>query len=468
MVYFHSAMQFCNRIFHNIYFLPTLIFIIFTLIFSLNSLYHHFTYNTNTFDLGIYSQIIYRYSHSFNLYSPLKHMILLADHFEPILIVLSPIVKFFPASQTLLIIQALFVSLSAIPLYLICLDKTKSTLLSFLLIISYLTSKGILSAMNFDFHSSTISVLPISLILFFWYFQKWKLYWFTLVFSLLFKEDLPIFIAGLGIYQILNVQKTLGLKTLLFAITSFYLIKFKLMAMLWTGGAQSYIETSTLPLNDPFTLLILFFTKPFIFIDQIFNNPVKITTVIDLNSTFALLPLLSPFFWLTVFPDLYLRFTSTYMQIWTTNFHHNANLIPFLVVSTVIVIVNYKIPQKPIILLLVILLLFGGLNPKSIFWSIFHANFANIKTYEYIDKALLNIPSNAKISAGSSIIPHLIDRDYVYMYPEVIDADYIIIDPTLSSYPLENEDLVNNIDNLIKSPNWQVEKIKNLYIFKKK
>ncbi|MDD2822772.1 MAG: DUF2079 domain-containing protein [Candidatus Daviesbacteria bacterium] len=461
-------MTFYKKLTQNTYLIPILVFICFALIFSLISLYHHLTFNTNAFDLGIYSQMIYLYSQDLSLYSSLKHMVLLADHFGPVLIILSPLVKLFPVPETLLITQAIFVSLSAIPLYLICLDKTKNILLSFLLILSYITSKGITAAINFDFHLATISVLPLSLILYFWYFKKWKLYWLTLIFSLLFKEDLPLFIAGLGLYQLIKDQKKLGLQTLTFAAISFYLIKFRLMALLWPGGADTYLSSSVLPLNDPMTLLILLFTRPFIFIDQIFNAPVKIATFINLNLPFALLPLLSPLFWLGVFPYLFLRFSSSYSQMWTMDFHHNANLLPFLVISAAFALTNFKIPHKPIIILLLVSLLFGGLNPRNIIWSVFQSDFANIKSYDYLNKSLDTIPPNAIVSAGSSIVPHLSNRRYIYMYPEVIDANYIVIDTSLTSYPLENEELQERIMNLEQSPTWQLERIKTLLIFKKK
>lgn len=462
-------MGFLNRLTQNIYFLPTLLFVLFAFIFSFHTLYRHLTFNSNAFDLGIYSQITYLYSQNLIFYSSLKHMVLLADHFGPILIIFSPLVKFFPTPETLLIIQAIFVSLSAIPLYLICLDKTKNILLSLLLIISYLTSRAILVAINFDFHLATLSVLPLSLVLYFWYFQKWRLYWLTLILSLLFKEDIPIFIAGLGFYQLIKNQRTLGVKTIIFAAISFYSIKFKLMAFLWPGGGDAYLSTSILPINDPVTLLFLFITQPSIFIDQIFNAPLKVSTFFALNQPFALLPLLSPLFWLTVFPYLFLRFTSTYTQIWTMNFHHNANLMPFLIISAAFTITHFKLPQKPLIILISIILFFGGLNPRGMILSTFQKDFANIKSYDYLNDSLPVIPASAGVSAGSSIVPHLSNREKIYMYPEVFDASYIVLDTALASYPLENQDLRERINILKQSPSWQVEKqIKTLIIFKKK
>lgn len=146
--------------------LPGLLTAIFIIIFSLYSLNRHFSFNSHAFDLGIYTQAIYLYSQNLTPFSTLKHMILLADHFGLILLLLSPIYKLFPIASTLLVLQAIFVAVSSIPIYFIALDKLKNVTVSFLITLSYLTSVGILSGINFDFHLTTISVLPLSLILY--------------------------------------------------------------------------------------------------------------------------------------------------------------------------------------------------------------------------------------------------------------------------------------------------------------
>ena len=182
-----------------------------------------------------------------------------------------------------------------------------------------------------------------------------------------------------------------------------------------------------------------------------------------------MLPLLSPLFWLTVFPYLFLRFSSSYNLMWTMDFHHNANLMPFLIVSTAFAISHFKFPHKPIIILISILLFFGGLNPRGIIWSAFQKDFTNTKSYNYINESLTIIPASAVISAGSSIVPHLSNREKIYMYPEVLDANYIVLDSALASYPLERNDLSEKIHNLEESSSWQIEKqIKTLIIFKRK
>lgn len=449
--------------------LPVLIATIFTSIFFYHSLYLHLTYNSHAFDLGIYTQISYLYSQNLPSYSSLKRMPLLADHFGLILLILSPIYKVFPSPITLLFIQALFAGLSSIPIYLIANDKLKKVSFSILITVAYLSSKGLLSAINFDFHLATISVLPLSLILYCWYFKKYKLYLLALFFSILFKEDIPIFILGLGIYQLFTKQRSLGIFSIIFALLSFYLIKFQIMPMIWKGGGESYIETSVLPLKQPLTLFYILLTNPGVFLDQIFNSPTKLITIHTLLSSFAFFPILSPLFWLGVFPYLFIRFTSNYIALWTNDFHHNANLMPFLAVGAIFAISKIRISQKAVIIFLLFFIFTGGLAPKDMIFTAIQRNIYDAKNYYYIENAIKNIPQNAVVAAQTSIVSHLSNRPGIYLFPEYPYADYIVLDISLGTYPMDLNELNIRIQELKTLSYYQIFKQdKTLIIFKRK
>lgn len=456
---------FCN----NYPLSAVLLAIIFLLLYSNFSVYKHLTFNSSALDLGIYTQISYLYRESFLPYSTIIHTVLLADHFGPIMFLFSPIYKIFPSAETLLIIQAAFVAFSSIPIFLIAQDKIKNIIISFLLTIAYLTSPGILSAINFDFHLATISVLPLSWLLYSWYFKKWRLYYLILFLSILFKEDIPIFLFGLGIFEIIQKEKKVGIITSIFAALSFYLIKFQIIARLSPGSESLDIGTSILPLTDPLSLIVLIFTRPSIYSDQLFNSPIKINTLDNIYRQFAFLSLLSPLSWLTTFPALYLRFTSTLPHFWGTAFHYNANLQPFLAVSAILGLARFHIPKAVIFILLPFFLIFGVLSPFSGFWMMSMVNIADVKRFDSFNQVLQTIPQDAAVSAQSPIVPHVANRNKIYMFPEIYDSQYIVLSPYLNTYPLKPEAVINYINEFKNSPDWQLEKeVNKLIIFKKK
>lgn len=448
-------------------FLPAfLLALLFLGVFTMHTFHRHSSFHSHAFDLGIYTQAIYLFSHNLPIYSSLKGIPILADHFGLILVLLSPIFLLFPDAKTLLFIQALFVSLSVIPIYAIAVHRLKDKLLAIMLSLSYLTSTGIVQAVNFDFHLTTISVLPIACLLWAWYFKRWKLYFLILILAVFFKEDIPLLIFGLGAFQILIKDKKVGILTCIFAIFSFLLIKKVIMPFIHPSGAAAYIETSILPLNDPLNLIIIAILRPDLLVDQFFNSPVKIQTFQTLIYDFGLLPLLSPLFWLGVFPYLYLRFTSNYIQIWGTTYHHNANLEPFLVISAILAINALKIPKKAIIILLTVVLITQGLSPKGLILSAIPNALQNNPTDQKKELILKQLPSKIGISAQSSIIPHIANRQDLFLYPNVANAQLIILDPTKETYPLTGVEMKNRIQSLKNSPSWKIyQEVDNLIIF---
>lgn len=448
--------------------IPLILAILFSFAFSYYSIYRHFTFQTNSFDLGTYSQISYLYSHKLSFYSSLMHMPLIADHFEPILLLLAPFYKLFPTPITLLVIQAFMVGLSSIPIYLIASHKIKSVLSRVLITLAYLSHPGILAAINFDFHTATISLLPLSLILYTWYFKKWRLYWAALLFALLFKEDIPLFILGLGIFEIIQKQRKQGIATISLALISFYLIKYLFMPFLSPGAESSYIASSMLPLDDPITLLIILIQHPTFPLTIMLNSPMKIATTDIVLKPFAFFSILSPLSWLTAIPYLFLRFSTTNTQYWSNNFHYNANLVPFLAVSAILAIEKYKIPKKMITISLLFALILGGLSPFSLVWSPKNWFVNDTSSYSYIYNSLAKIPTDAAVSAQSPIVPHLINREKIYLFPEIYDAQYIVLNTKLNNYPLKENGLNENITALKSSKEWQViDENKGMIIFKK-
>ena len=92
--------------------------------FSQLSLVHHYNLTTSTHDLGIYDNLFWHASHGNGLRSTLvKGDTHLAAHFDPILILLSPIYMLAPRAQTLIVLQSVWIAAGVVPLYLLAQRK---------------------------------------------------------------------------------------------------------------------------------------------------------------------------------------------------------------------------------------------------------------------------------------------------------------------------------------------------------
>ncbi len=444
-----------------------LLAILATLIFSAHSINRHLSFNSHALDLGIFTQATFLYSEGQIAYSTLKNTVLLTDHFDPILIIIFPLYKIFPSPILLLFLQSLFVSLTIIPLYLIVKDNVENKVISLLLIITYLTSPLLLRAVSFDFHPGTLALLPLSTLLYGWYFRKTKIYWISFFTTFLFKEEVFFYIFGLGIYQLLIRQFRLGLLTTFLSTAIFYLIKFQLMPLF--SPNPSYIQSLTLPLLDLQQLFILFKDNPSTFIYSIFNAPEKISTLDEVFRQFGYLSLLSPLALVTILPFLYLRFNSSLTYLWGSTFHNNAPFLIFLLIGTVFVIRTYRLSNKFSYLFLLIFFFYNLILSDLLFFKVLSSLKANNTSYKYISQSISSISKGSSVSAQTTIVPHLSNREKIYLFPDIKDAEFIILNTSLNTYPLSKRELIEKINLLKQSNAWILEKQnQDLYIFKRK
>ncbi len=144
----------------------------FFVIYSFYSIYKYLTLNATGFDLGIYGASLHGYLNGNFFYSTLLNGSFFGTHFSPFIYVLAFFFWIFPHNATLLVIQSLFITFTAIPLYLTYMklagDSGKFSNV-FLLILCYELSPYSIGPIAFDFH--LMALMP--------FFYAWALYFFV-------------------------------------------------------------------------------------------------------------------------------------------------------------------------------------------------------------------------------------------------------------------------------------------------
>ena len=141
--------------------------IVYTIIFSAYSILKMLSLSASGWDLGLESQIMYTTLHGKLFYTNLLGFSLLQEHFSPFVFVILGVYSIHPGPAILLILQAIFVSFAAMPLYLfgkklleMKINKPskwhKSLLL--LVVLGYFLSPLTQGLIFFDFH--IMSFLP--------------------------------------------------------------------------------------------------------------------------------------------------------------------------------------------------------------------------------------------------------------------------------------------------------------------
>ena len=94
-----------------------LLSITFSILFSFYSILKAYTINAYGWDLGLYSQAFYSAIHGKLFYTNLAGGSFLAEHFSPFMFAILPFFYLYPSPYTLLVLQSVFISFAAVPLY---------------------------------------------------------------------------------------------------------------------------------------------------------------------------------------------------------------------------------------------------------------------------------------------------------------------------------------------------------------
>jgi uncharacterized membrane protein len=316
---------------------------LFALIYSIFSYTMYYTARTAIYDLGIFYQAVKSYSEFKPGYSIAKglhnfgvpNFSVLGDHWSPVDALLAPLIWIHDSPVDLLIAQAVLFAL-AIP-FIWSFTRTAfgggpwATAGAYCASLAYAISWQIAGAAAFNFHE--VAFAPVLTAITFERLQKgkWRTAVVAMVGLLLIKEDMGLFVAGIGLCLILTRplgiprQKLMGLGILLVGV-------FFTLAAVWLfipamgGRASYYWEYQSLG-PTPGAALNFAFHHPFTTLDQLIAPRAKLHTELELFAPFLFLSLLSPFT-LPAIPLILERFLgSGQPNWWTDTFHYNAYLI---------------------------------------------------------------------------------------------------------------------------------------------
>ena len=194
--------------------------IIYTIIFSKFSILRHEAFFSN-YDLCNMSQTIWNtlHGHLFSLSDNGQTVSRFSIHFDPILILISPLYLIWNNVKILLIFQSLALGTGGLAVFLISkkiIGKNKNIkplylkIFSITAVTAYLLNPYMQWSNIYDFHAV---VLFVPLFLFAFYFllsKKWFRFWILISLCLITKEEIGFIIAILGIYIFCFLEKNLA------------------------------------------------------------------------------------------------------------------------------------------------------------------------------------------------------------------------------------------------------------------
>ncbi len=427
------------------YFILFLIAAVYVTIISTLAISRHYAFDTNTWDLGIYSQSLYStLNHGKLLYYTAELMgnpsgSLFGIHFSPFLFLLVPIYAIYQNPVTLLILRPIVISIGLIPLYWIIREQQlNNRLVTFFLAAIYLVFPPITTPLsNFD-----VAVFLPALFLFaIYYLQKGKLVhsFVFVVLALMVNEFVPLIVMALAVYVFILHRKEIinGLLSRKLTKNATFVIILLLSSIIWFNISSAVI-TSFNPNalttkwewgelgSSPSEIVGNVLTNPLHAINVLLNDgQSKFLYIASLFAPLAFLSFLDPLTLIMAVPWLMASLLSINPLYYAVGTHYPAFVSPFLFIAAIngikkLVNLNSRdILNAIVFLMFVSLILSTFLLPTDNYFSV-------TKSDDSTRIALNEIPANASAAVMPEVFPHLCNRLSVYPYFKS-DVDYLLI-----------------------------------------
>ncbi len=451
------------------------ILLIFCIIYAFISISSHNHFETFGWDLGFFDQIIWKASRGdLVALSTLNFENLLADHFQPVLYILSPLYLIKSDVRMILIAQAFLVVIASYPLYLLAKEKSRNIIFSFSIVISYLFFMGTQWLILNEFHQ--MAFLPLILIIALYSLHKKNLpgYWISIVGLLFIKEEVALLISALGLIVLSKYKwKKEGLITIFVGIFSFFFLIYLFMPYLSVKGEYSHMGFGDAGFT-PKDVIQKSVTNPAFFLNSMLYPTVKIKTVFETFFAFGFLPILSPIYLLPVMENFITRFIYAGPQFtkWINVNQHAAPLGILMAVGSIYsakLLVEYgykklRFDKKIAWIILGIYMFCVAILQDIILHGPINSIFKNqlFMTSEWMkdNYSVINrVPSGVSVAAQNSMLPHVSHREKIYLLPQFFNADFILVDlhDGQNKYsPLSYQEMKNFIQEILITKKYSI------------
>jgi len=430
-----------------------------------------------------------------------------AIHFEPMLFPVSLTYFIWSSPKTLLVLQTLVVASGAFPAFWLARLRLRNELAATAIALVYLLYPAQQQATIFEFHAVTFTASLLLFTLYFMYTRRTVWLFIFAILSMACKEEIPLVIASFGLWSIIFQQRwRSGLGLVLLAIG-------------WLGitlWAYRHFSPTGHPLldsryaylgNGPVAILRNMILHPKSLISQhVLENSHRQYLRI-LLAPVGYLPLLAPWILVLAVPSIAINLFSSDPNQYLGVFHYSAEIVPILIFATIeaiIVIIlafqwllvhlyAFNQPRKnrpdeqslvstrslnrwlhPAMLLILIgFVLFNVVRVDYPYGSLpFSKGFSwpQVTAHVRLAQRFIDmIPESASVSAQSNLVPHLSERNSIYLFPyQDESADYIFLDITSATYPYSINPYTTEVKKILLSGNYGVVAAQDGYLLLKK
>jgi uncharacterized membrane protein len=428
-------------------------------LFSKLSITNHHSLNTRTTDLGFYDNILFQSLHG----KPLGCSFVKGEwhgsaHFDPILVLLTPLYALYTHPETLLALQSFWLGAGVIPLYLLCRIKGCGRFVALAVAATYVAYPALHGINMYEFHSLALITPLLLALLYFFETAATRRYWITLIALLLCREDVPLVLVFVGLYQILSGRShgaRLGRRTILLSLIYFAFVKLVVTKSgVLVAGAEGYsyayyYADLIQDRSGVAQLLISLVTNPTFVVKHLFGEA-KLLFLMQLFIPLAALPLLAKRGWIMLLYGLACCLLASRDAVYSIHFQYTSILLPlaFALVPDALArlrnhpglssgaLANGRVTHGLAAFMLVAAGLSGWKFGAPLENEAFRGGFTRIarrmtpeseRRYLWVKNTAKRIPRGASVGVTDKMGPHVSNRMRAYFYT-VRASDFVFID----------------------------------------
>lgn len=417
--------------------------------FSWLAVRRHDAFWTGRFDLGNMVQAVWSTTQGRPLETTDvagRQFVRLGAHVDPLLAALTPLFALWPAPETLLIAQAVLVSLGAVPAFLLGRRWLGDDRLALAVAAVYLLYPPVQWMTVTEFHPVALATpLLLGCV---WAAVEGRLITLTVlaVLAALGKEQVGLALAVLGLYMALRLgHRRYGAAL---AVASLAWVAFALAVVIPhfnEGRGSTFVARYGGASEGGVARALL--SEPWQAVATVASYD-RLGYVAALLVPLALLPLAAPLVAAAALPELALNTLADYWPQYSIEYQYTAVIVPFVVAATALGLARARRLRRPRFLARA-LARPGPLAAGLVAWTALCGVYlgplpvwdrlplgSDERTYEYtrdvhtevLARAVALVPPGVPVSAGNNLGAHLSERRRIHVFPVVADADWVIVD----------------------------------------
>ena len=373
----------------------------------------------------------------------------LAAHFDPILAVFAPFWRIWPHPSLLLTAQAIAIALGALPVYRLARKHLGSERAALGFALAYLLYPATQWMTLNEFHAVA---LACPLLLFaIWYLDEDRLVLFAAFAAIaaLTKEEIPLVIAGLGVWYALARRRWLAGAIIAAAGIAATAVIVNAVIPHFHGAESHFYGRYKAVGGSAVGIAKKVFTDPGRLVSVAFDEQ-GVHYLLELLLPLAGLMLLAPLALIALAPELALNLLSSAPTQSSIHYHYTAGEIPILFLAAIYGTKRFAHRREVVAAVAVAAAVVGNfvLGPIPVWRFIpggqrLQARAAHISGHDRAAaRALRLIPATGPVAATNSLGSHLSQRKRIYSFPAIFDAEWIAVDerkPSVRDQNLKEE-----------------------------